>query len=395
VSERESSVETTAETLLREELQAELGTLAPRFDGFAEAVLARLDAGEAAEPERVLRADEASAEEQADLPLFEEDFELAGAALREEIAAELAAQDWSAFAAGIEDGIDGEALAPAVGALLREEVAAELAAQDWSGFAAGVEDGIDGEALAPAVGALLREEVAAELAAQDWSGFAAGVEDGIDGEALAPAIGAALREATAEAVAARDGEWASFTSGVMAGLPAETVTVAELLTEEVEAELAQREGEWSAFTARVFEAVDAESRAVARAPLEAQAVEQLKHEVESEVEAMSGAFGETFRKEVEREIFKSAQEPTPWWTSAWAWVKAQLSGGEGYGLVAAAATAALLIAVTGVPRGDDPALPAIAVAPPGSVAVEALSFEGDVTVMPEDGITIVWIDAPS
>ncbi|CAN0599048.1 unnamed protein product, partial [Laminaria digitata] len=80
---------------------------------------------------------------------------------------------------------------------------------------------------------------------------------GLEAEHAAPAIGAALRERVQEAVAAREGDWDEFGAGVMARLPAESVTVSELLTEAMDVELASREGEWNAFGARVFEAVDA------------------------------------------------------------------------------------------------------------------------------------------
>lgn len=315
MSERKTSFET--ETLLRESTEVVLRELAPRFDAFMQDVLTQLDADVPAEPERVLRVDEATPEELADAALFET------------------------------------------------------------------------EAFAPALRAAFDEEIEA----QDWSAFAAGVDDAIDGEALAPAVSAALREQVEEAVAAREGDWAGFTESVLAELPAQTVTVAELLTASTEAELDARDGEWRAFSARVFEAIDAEQAEAARSPLEAQAVLALKAEVESEVEAMAPSFGEAFKKDVERQIFKSAQQPDPWWTRAWAWVREMTNLEGGYGLAAAAATAIVLVAVTGLPPTPDaPSMPPASVALNGQVAVEQLSFEGDVTVMPEDGLTIVWLD---
>lgn len=312
----------STETLLREAMQEHVDALAPRFDGFVQSVLTQLDADLPPEPERVLRADEASLEELADAKMFDEEgYELAGAALRAEAEAELEAVDWAAFAAGVDDALDGEALAPDVAVALREEAD--------------------------------------------------------------------------EAVAAREGEWSDFSAAVMAKLPAETVTVAELLTEHTEAELAAREGEWRAFSARVFEAVDAEARQTDRAPLEEQAIAALRADVESEVEAMSPSFGERFKKDVEKEIFKSAQQPDPWWTRAWAWCREMFAFEGGYGLAAAAATAVLLVAITGLPPGEAPRGEPVTTALPGEVAVDSLSFEGDVTVMPEDGITIVWLDAPT
>jgi hypothetical protein len=300
--------------LLQEDLHAELSAVEARFEGFAAGVLARLD--EASDPEaaRVLRTDEASAEERADAALFE---------------------------------------------------APEL------------------------VGAALRAETEAALAEVDFAAFARGVEDGLDAEALAPQVAVALREAAAEAVASREGQWADFTAGVLAALPAATVTVAELLTEATEAELVSRDGEWRAFTARVFEAVDAESRALAREPADAQAVQLLRAEVEDEVEALAPRFDARFGAEVDREIFKAGQAPEPWWKKAWTWLHGALQPGHGLGWAAAAAAVVLLVVSTGLPPGSDPALPDGALA--GTVTVEQLSFEGNVTVLPDEGLTVVWL----
>lgn len=317
MSERKKPVEEIITEVLLRDSEAELRQLEPRFEGFVQSVLSRLDSAEAAEPERVLRADEASTEEIADAALLET------------------------------------------------------------------------EAFAP----VLQAAFEAEISDLDWAAFGVEVDDAIDAEALAPSVAAALREEVTEAVAAREGDWASFTESVMSSLPAESVTVAELLTEATEAELSARDGEWRAFSARVFEAIDAEEKVAARASLEEQAVLAMKAEVESEVEAMAPAFGESFKKDVEKQIFKSGQQPDPWWTRAWAWVREMLSVDGAYGLAAAAATAVVLIAVTGLPPGEPaPSMPAASVALSGQVAVEQLSFEGDVTVMPEDGLTIVWLD---
>lgn len=350
------------EQLLREETESALDACAPRFDAFLKSVLTQLDDDSPAEPERVLRVDEASPQELADAGLIDDPgFNLVATELQAEWRAEEASVDWAAFAQGIDDGLDAEASADAVGALLRQD-------------SAEAERGLD------------------------WAAFGQGIMDGIEAEEAAPALGAALRERVLEEVAAREGDWDKFSQGVMAQLPAQTVTVAELLSEATEAELTSRDGEWSAFRARIFEAVDAEARAAAGAPLEAQAVLQLKGEVAAEVEALSPGFGETFKKEVESEIFKSAQTPTPWWTSAWTRLRAWMfpEGGMSPGWAAAGMAAVLLVVVTGLPRSPDPKPGQIA--PPvalGAVAIEQISFEGDVTVMPEEGITVVWLDAPT
>lgn len=238
-------------------------------------------------------------------------------------------------------------------------------------------------------GTFLREDTEAALAQVDFSDFAQGVWDGLDAEALAPEVAAALREEVAEAVAAREGAWADFAAGVMAALPAETVTVAELLTEETEAALAARDGEWQAFTARVFEAVDAETRSLARGTVDEQAVHLLRAEVEDEVEALGPRFDARFSVEVDREIFKAGQGPAPWWKKAWDWLHGALQPGHGLGWAAAAAAVVLLVVATGLPPSPDPTLPSGALA--GTVTVEQLSFEGNVTVLPDEGLTVVWL----
>lgn len=244
------------------------------------------------------------------------------------------------------------------------------------------------------VGPFLREELDAELEAQDWTAFATGVLDGIEAEEAAPALGAALREEVAEAVAAREGAWADFHQSVMARVEAEaateTVTVAELLTEETEAELLRRDGEWDAFAARVFEAVDAEERALEQAPLEAQAVALLKDEIEGEVDALDPHFAGPFAAQIEKEIFKSAQVPESAATRLWNWVKQMFAPEQGaYGWVAAAAAVLLVFGVTRLPETGPTPVPGESLA--GRVTVEQVSFAGDVTVLPDDGLTVVWL----
>lgn len=387
--------------LLREQSQSALQDLAPRFEGFCEAVLLRLDDDSDPEYERVLRTDDVSEDERLDAGLIDnEAFEMIGGYLREEVHTACEGLDWAAFSQGITDGIDAEASMVEVGALLKANTGAETAGLDWASFSQGISDGIDAEVsmadtAMSEVRPLLRAEALDEQGGLDWAAFSQGIMDGIEAEEAQPAIAAALREQASEAVAAREGQWDQFSAGVMASLPAETVTVAELLGEETEAELATRDGEWNAFSARVFEAVDAEERLADKAPLEAQAILQMKSEVGAEVEALSPKFGEDFKRGVEKEIFRSAQQPESWWSQAWSWVQETLQGGMGPGFMAAAAAAVVLIMVTGLPDGEQ-SVPQIAAAgPSGQVAVQQISFEGDVTVMPEEGVTVVWLHAPS
>ncbi len=387
--------------LLREQTQSVLQDLAPRFEGFCEAVLLRLDDDTDPEFERVLRIDEVTEQERLDAGLIDnESFEMLGPYLREEVEQAISGLNWANFTQGVVDGIDAEASMAEVGALLKAQAEAETEGLDWASFEVGVSQGIEAEvSLAEAgmaeVAPVLRAEALNEEASLDWAVFSQGIMDGIEAEEAQPVIAEALREQASEAVAAREGQWDQFSAGVMATLAPETVTVAELLSEETEAELAARDGEWTAFSARVFEAVDAEERLAEQAPLGAQAVLQMKAEVGAEVEALSPKFGEAFKQEVEKEIFRSAQQPEPWWTQAWSWIQETLQGGMGPGLMAAGAAAVLLIMVTGLPQGEQPVPQIAAAGPSGEVAVQQISFEGDVTVMSEEGVTVVWLHAPS
>ncbi|MCA9554985.1 MAG: hypothetical protein KC933_33450, partial [Myxococcales bacterium] len=155
------------------------------------------------------------------------------------------------------------------------------------------------------------------------------------------------------------------------------------------ASAARRAPEARAADARVFEAVDAEARSLARGTVDEQAVRLLRAEVEDEVEALGPRFDARFSVEVDREIFKAGQGPAPWWKKAWDWVHGALQPGHGLGWAAAAAAVVLLVVATGLPPSPDPTLPSGALA--GTVTVEQLSFEGNVTVMPDEGLTVVWL----
>lgn len=166
-----------------------------------------------------------------------------------------------------------------------------------------------------------------------------------------------------------------------------TVTVGELLRESTAEELSRRDGEWNAFTSAVFRQLDQEDLGHARASLEEQAIDLFKAGIEAELTASAPRFEEAFREEVEQRIFQSAKEPT-FWQKLQTSVKALLRPVPMFRVAgAAAAFGVMMIAV--VSRTPDPEV--IAEALPGEVSVESIGFEGTVTVVPQQGVTVIWL----
>lgn len=174
------------------------------------------------------------------------------------------------------------------------------------------------------------------------------------------------------------------------------VTVGELLREETKEELDRRDGAWDAFTAGVFRSLDTDETATARAELEDQAVALLKQEVDVEVSEMAPRFEEAFRESVEKRIFRSAIEPTmkdrlKGWLQK---LRPDRSFGFGLGWAGAAAAAIALVVMTG-PFDAERAPQVEEQLARGQVSVERISFDGDVSVLPEEGVTIIWLDSPA
>lgn len=165
-----------------------------------------------------------------------------------------------------------------------------------------------------------------------------------------------------------------------------TVTVGELLRESTSEELSRRDGEWNAFTSAVFRQLDQEDLGHARASLEDQAIDLFKAGIEAELTASAPRFEEAFREEVEQRIFQSAKEPTLWQRLQDS-MKALLRPSPMFTMAGAAALGVMLFAV--VNRTPDPEV--IAEALPGEVSVESIGFEGTVTVVPQQGVTVIWL----
>jgi hypothetical protein len=165
-----------------------------------------------------------------------------------------------------------------------------------------------------------------------------------------------------------------------------TVTVKELLEEQVGHELERRDGEWSAFTASVFRQIDSEDRGVARASLEDQAIELFKAEIGSELNSIAPRFDEAFKDSVEQRIFASAKEPSLWErlkSAASDLMRPQIAW-RFAGAAAAAGVFALAIV-------QNPGTEMVAEVRPGEVSVESIGFEGTVTVVPQQGVTVIWL----
>lgn len=165
-------------------------------------------------------------------------------------------------------------------------------------------------------------------------------------------------------------------------------TVAELLSESTDQELSRREGEWDAFTASVFRKLDEEALATQRADLEAQAISMFKQEIDVELSEMSPHFEEAFRESIEKRIFQSAIEQS-WTARVKAWfenARPQLA----FGWAGAAAAVVLLVVGIGSMQSTTPLEEKLA---SGQVSVQRISFEGDVTVLPDDGVTVIWLDS--
>ena len=165
-------------------------------------------------------------------------------------------------------------------------------------------------------------------------------------------------------------------------------TVAELLTETTQDELARRDGEWNAFTASVFRKLDEEAVATQRADLEAQAITLFKQELDVELSEMAPKFEEAFRESIEKRIFQSAIEQS-WVARVKAWFE-QARPQLAFGWAGAAAAVVLLVVGIGSMQSPTSLEEKLAT---GQVSVKQISFEGDVTVLPDDGVTVIWLDS--
>ena len=275
----------------------------------------------------------------------------------------------------------------------------------WDDFADGVWARIDEtpephtasarEPLAVAVRDALAADVNDAVAEgpAPWDDFADGVWARIDETPEAAtgsawtAITEALREDNASALADFEARVAEFEDGFALrraeDLDANAVTIGDMLREEVDAAVAEKDGVWSAFAHQVMMAIDhAESE---RVGVDVSALAALRADVDAELDAMAPRFDRDFKEEVERRIFRAGRESEPWWSRVGETVRGWLQPSPGLGLAVAAAAAVAFVVVR------TPAPPAVPVVDDGRVSISAVRFEGDVTVMPDEGIAVVWV----
>lgn len=161
-----------------------------------------------------------------------------------------------------------------------------------------------------------------------------------------------------------------------------------LLREEVDAELSKRDGEWNAFTARVFRTIDQASIVEQRMSLEERAIEVMRAQVDGELAEMTPRFEREFKLGIEQKVWRAAREkPTlgarvSEWVSSWKKMLAPRPIGFAMAAAAAVAIAVAYNPLPAVPNAGDVG---------ARVSVDRVSFEGTVTVMAEDGMTVMWL----
>ena len=254
------------------------------------------------------------------------------------------------------------------------------------------------EALPASLSAALTESSSEALQAldddQEWEGFGAAVwaridetdEDHLGASEAWPRVAAALREDHAAALGAFEAQLSEFNDGFalrwVEDRDRDAETLGDVLRAEVETAVDAKTGVWSAFAHQVMLAIDqAEGRS---GEVTDRAIAALRAEVDSELDAMAPRFDRDFREGVERKIFRSARTPLPWWSRIADAVGAWFRPNPALGFAAAAAAVALFAVLPGPPREViEPA--------GGRVSISAVRFGGTVTVMPDDGIAVVWV----
>ncbi len=164
------------------------------------------------------------------------------------------------------------------------------------------------------------------------------------------------------------------------------------LRSELEAELGRREGAWPSFTAAVFRQIDEQALLCSRMELEDQAMVRLQEEVDLELHELAPGFEEAFREGVERRIWRSARDAPGFFAKLKHTLSTHLEGRWRMGWAWAGAGATALMLAFSVPDAwlSTPMERAV-----GQVTVEDLSFEGTVTVVPREGMTVVWLSPPA
>ncbi|MEL7367574.1 MAG: hypothetical protein AAFN74_01585 [Myxococcota bacterium] len=306
------------------------------------------------------------------------------------------------------DSVDADTpsvqLSDAVKAALIEEVDTVVAdsSEDWDGFSGAIwaridetpEDqiGFEGESL----GAALRG-VAEVPPPPDgdtaWSTFADAVfarvdeSDGVD--AKWSSLVELLREDHIEALSAFDVLHEEFNDGFALRWAehseASASTVGDVLRSEVDSEVQSKARAWSAFAYQVLAAIDrGESRPTKTVD---RALTALRDDFDAEMLAMAPRFDADFREGVERRIFRSATQSKTWWQALGERLQQWLSPEFGFVAVATAVALFTVVSVQPSVTTPDPVRSSI----PGRVSISKVEFDGDVMVVPDEGIAVVWM----
>lgn len=286
---------------------------------------------------------------------------------------------------------DGSLSESLVGTLLRED--ALDPSLDWTRFSAEVMARLDEDEASRAAPAAPDRVLRVDGVDAEEAADAALVEG------LPPRWTALLRARSTRELAEVEARFSGFPREVLGRLDGEPegearASLGEILQADVRAELDRREGDWTAFAAQLDARLEREDRAERDLPLEVRAVAALRRNVDRELIEMAPRFEASFRASVEARVLEATPPSLTWWGRMERFLRRGFSlEGGGLGLAAAAVAAVLLIVwgtSTTVVRPEE-TIDALA----GSVRVEEVSFEGSVAVLPQAGVTVVFLsEAP-
>ena len=247
----------------------------------------------------------------------------------------------------------------------------------------------------------LRVEAREQVEAVDWSLFQAEVENRIEREtedylcAKDPSLSMASRFLRQESeTQAKSVDWSLFQAEVEDRVERDVHATLEL---EFEPDLAawkhsvlsSREGQWSAFTEQIIDAVHRDQIKNARLPLAEQTVKYLREEIEVSVDTQEARFERDFFSELQNRIednrktlgerildfFGAFLRPVP---LAWG---------------SAAFALAIALFFVRVPLSSEKPLPVVE--SEHRVLVEAVQFEGTVTLSQSEDLTVIWLASAS
>ena len=157
---------------------------------------------------------------------------------------------------------------------------------------------------------------------------------------------------------------------VLEGEP--SIRLGSILAEHNHQAIAKFEGQWSEMKKYVLGRIQAPGA-------DSLAIEQLTSEHLFELKRSEAIFAGPFRAEVERRLRRAKAQQASWWTT---WKpRFQWSGGM------AALAAVFVIAVLPVTPPDGPDGSDLT----GHVSVDSVNFEGDVMMIPDEGVTVAVV----